>query len=139
MRKGGTDPQETSKKMKEVLPVAASNFRCSFHQLLLRQLESEHAPKHFTDVEVSAISQETGELKADNSSRRFTMCFKHPRNGKFYFSLTSDGFSKLIYKSLGAVHDCYLLHSKTLVAKLTSFDSNVPPEVLYESDEEQIL
>lgn len=127
------------KRLKKLLPVATSNFLCCCHQLLLRKFESDHAPKHMTDVKVSAMSQERSELKIDISSRRFTVCFKHPRKRHYYISHTSNRFSKPIFKWLRAIHDCHLLHSKTLGATYTPFDSNVPQEVLYESDEEQNL
>lgn len=91
--------------MKKQLPVATINPFFYRHQVSLCHLESKHAPKHITDVKVSAMSQETSKLKIDNSSKRFKMFSKHPSNGHYYISLTSIKVSKLICKLLGAVHD----------------------------------
>ena len=53
----------------------------------------------------------------------------------FYISLNTYGFSRFICSWIGAVPDCYILHSRSLNGKFQPFHVSDDVNVVHDSDE----
>lgn len=132
--RGGTVPQESLRKLKLLLPLAARNLLCFCYKIFRKRCpecsESEC-------VETGVAQGVTIEERLKNNSRVHTICFKMPDTGQYYIALTLYAFKEFLCEWMGNVNDCYILHSRSLNDPFVPFQSEYPLETIYESDEEQ--
>lgn len=133
LNRGGTVPQESLKRLKVMLPIAAANLLSECFEIMQQYC----APSRETiDLEFSASSGQTTEERMNNDDRELTICFKMPDNGHYYIALTVHAFSDHICEWIGKVHDCFILHSSSLDTPFRKFENTTPFPVIFESDEE---
>lgn len=133
INRGGTAPQESLKRLKVMLPIAAANLMSECFEII--QQHCNLSQEKF-NLEFSASSGKSVEKKMNNEDREFTICFQMPDNGHYYIALTVHAFSDYICEWIGRVHDCYILHSSSLDMPFQKFKNTNPFPVLFESDEE---
>lgn len=131
MRKGGS-PHESARRLTEMLPVAASNLLCHCIQFFKEYLKAVDDPVGNELVELGVFAEGTPEERSNNNSEQHTVCFQYTINWYYYIALTVHSFNDILSDWYSSVHDWYMLNSKSIDARFTTFDGIMPLNTLYE-------
>lgn len=87
--------------------------------------------------ETSVLSDGSEDQSLNNEGRVQTCAY--PNNGNFHIALISASFKKFVCSWISSVHDCVILHSKSLNRRFQTFSNSYCFEAVNEVDEEEKL
>ena len=134
-RKGGTVPNESSRRFKILLPTATSNLLNEVLSAFQEHLLNDKASMEF-ELAVGRSGDDITRLR--NKQREFTTAFKHPLNNHYFIALRKQAFTSIICGWLGGVIDCVILHSTTIDGPFSGFNDEVAVDIRNESDEDSV-
>lgn len=127
-------PLHAPRRYKALLMSAAVQFLTKFLEIVKLALnDDERRLKLELTVRLAGLEQE----RLDNKSRFYKVAFKYCRNGYYYIGLHRHAFGKFVYKWMGSISDCHVLHEKSLQEMFEPFFEGDRMEVLNDSDEEE--
>lgn len=131
--KNGCISQKVVEKLRALLPLASSQLLQKCHDVF----ESSCRGNKKNDLaELSLNNHETSKGQIDNTCRENTLVFQYPENEHFYICLKFQAFSQRIFSWIGAVQDCYILHTQSLRSSFKTFSAGEVLELVNDSDED---
>ena len=134
VKKGGRVPIESSRRFKTLLPTATANLLNEVLGAFRTHLSNDKYLLHF-ELSMGRIGDNITRLR--NKQRQFTLAFKNPSNNNFCIALQQNTFTSVICGWISGVVDCIILHSPVIDGPFSSFNCDVPIDIIHESDDER--
>lgn len=129
----GTIPQESIRRLKQLLPLAASNLLISCFETFCKTCR-----KHSNSVSLETSVTPSGSCDEvmENVGREHKICFTILDCGHYYFGLAVHSLKNIIYDWPGDIYSCCTLFFSSLYEYFKHFQSLSRRDAIYKSDED---
>lgn len=131
--KRGIIPQESLRRMKNLLTKASFNLLASYFERFCKDCTDIFSSN---SLEAFVMSSWSIVYMMSNVSREHSVCFKTPENEHYYIWLTLNFFKYFLSGWMRSLHDFYILYSLSIYAPFRPFQTVSPLNFINESYEE---